>query len=1109
MSKSFKYIFYFTTLLIIFTFYNCNESTQQISNTGKTTSLTGKKFKRLPPEKSNIHFTNQILKENETMNCFNFFNIYNGGGVAIGDINNDGLSDIYFTGNQVENKLYLNTGNLTFKDITNNAKIAGKKSWTTGVTMADVNGDGWMDIYVCQSGGAQDSQMRNLLFINNQDLTFTESAKEYGIDDAARSNHAAFFDFDNDGDLDLYVLNHPLGFGDYISTRLNKSKNPSNLETDKLFRNDGGIHFTEVTNSSGIRNYGFGLSISVSDFNSDGWMDLYIANDYSEPDHFYINNGDGTFTDEIHQQMKHISQFSMGSSANDINNDGLTDLLVVDMMAEDNKRKKTNMQGMDLQAFYSNYSLGRHLQYMQNVLQLNRGNGQFSDIAELAGVSNTDWSWSPLICDLDNDGWKDIYITNGIKRDLRNNDFQKEIAKYSTKDIIKHHKEFQKRIPVEPIKNYVFRNNHDLTFTKSESEWGLDYKGFSNGSAYADLDNDGDLDLVINNMDDVAMVFENTSENSNYLRIRLKGNHLNTWGIGAEATIKIGDSIQYSQLSCNHGFLSSSEPIIHFGLGNHSSIDTLIVTWSDGKSNIYHHIKSNQILTVEYSQSQKNIFHSNAPEVNFKFQDVTHSSQINFIHQEQFYEDYDKEILLPHRYSQNGPFVTVGDVNHDGLEDFFVGGSSNQSGILFFQKSNGTFIHSPNQPWKQHLQQEDMDAIFIDIDNDDDLDLYIASGSNEWKKNSPMYQDRVYVNDGQGNFQYDANRIPINHSSTSTLAAADFDKDGDIDLFIGGRITPGKYPFSPESSLLVNKNGKFENQTNAIAPELKNIGMITDALWVDYDQDQDLDLILSGEWMPITIMKNESGKLINITDHTHLDDFTGWWYSLSSGDFDGDGDLDFIAGNLGLNSKYQTTNGPLEVYAGDLDKNNTHDIILGYYSGNQCYPLRGKTCSSQQMPSLSQKIPTYDAFSSSNIFDVYGPELNNAFHKKANWFASSYIENMGNDSFKVTSLPSLAQLSPINKTLSMDLNKDGYLDLITGGNMYSAEIETARHDASYGMILLGNGSGQFTPIENHISGINLDGDIKDFDIITDQNNNSYLVITRNNDSVLLKKILIK
>lgn len=1101
------FITYFSAAIMVFSFIGCNESSQKKQVQTPTSPQIKSKFQALSSEKTNIRFTNTIVKETEEMNCFNFFNMYNGGGVAIGDINNDGLADIYFTGNQVDNKLYLNTGNLTFKDITTKAQVSGKKEWTTGVIMADVNGDGWLDIYVCQSGGQNASDMKNLLFINNQDLTFTESAEKYGLADGARSNHAAFFDYDHDGDLDAYILNHPLGFGDYITTRLQKAKNPSDLETDKLFRNDGD-HFTEVTKEAGIRNYGFGLSISPADYNNDGWIDLFIANDYSEPDHLYINNGNGTFTDSIHQQMKHISQFSMGSSANDINNDGLTDLLVLDMMAEDNKRKKTNMQGMDIQAFYTNYALGRHLQYMQNVLQLNRGNGQFSDIGELSGISNTDWSWSPLICDLDNDGWKDIYITNGIKRDLRNNDFQKSISKYSSKDIIQHFKELQAQMPSVPIDNYVYQNNQDLTFAKKESDWGLNYKGFSNGAGYADFDNDGDLDLVVNNMDAEALIFENTTESTNFLRIKLDGKNLNTWGIGAKITLITGEQMQHNILTTNHGFLSSSEPIVHFGLGNISKVDSLIIDWPNSKQSIYVNPKINELLTITYGDIQNPKTHSNS-ELNFSFQNNTSKSQIDFVHQEEFYEDYDREILLPHRYSQNGPFVTVGDVNGDGLEDFFVGGASKHSGKLFIQKANGSFAHASSQPWQQHKDQEDMGVSFIDIDNDQDLDLYVASGSNEWAENSPMYQDRIYVNDGRGNFQFDPTLLPENHTSTSAIAVADFDQDGDQDIFVGGRITPGKYPFTPKSYLLINQNGKFMDQTQSLAPELDNLGMITEAIWADYDQDQDLDLILSGEWMPITIMKNESGKLSNVTAMTSLNNHTGWWYSVAIGDFDNDGDIDLIGGNLGLNSKYQTKDGPLEVYAGDLDKNNSHDIILGYYSENQCFPLRGRTCSSQQMPSISKRIPTYDAFGNSSLSDVYGKELDNAFHKKANWLATSYFENIGNDSFLIHELPSLAQLSTTNKIIPVDLNEDGYLDLVIGGNMYSAEIETARHDASYGLVLLGTGNSQFTPIENYDSHLNLDGDIKDFDFIKDVNQNIQIIATRNNAPILLQKVLTK
>ena len=1100
------------SILFILINVSCSAETKQSNppqSSQKEESHANNQFEVLESSESHITFKNEIIKETEDLNCFSFFNIYNGGGVAIGDLNNDGLADIYFTGNQVENKLYLNSGNLEFEDITASSNTKGSSIWTTGVTMADVNADGWLDIYVCQSGSKNNSgeEMKNLLFINNHDLTFTESAEAYGLADMARSNHAAFFDYDNDGDLDVYILNHPLGFGDYITKRLEKAKNPKDSDTDKLFENNGNNTFTEVTNGAGLRNYGFGLSVSISDYNNDGWSDIFVANDYSEPDHLYMNNGNGTFTDKIHESMNHISQFSMGSDAGDINNDGLVDVFVLDMMAEDNKRKKTNMQGMDIQAFYTNFGLGRHLQYMQNMLHLNRGNNQFSEIAELAGIANTDWSWSPLMLDLDNDGWKDIYITNGIKKDLRNNDFQKSIKGISYQEIITNHSEISAKIPSKPINNYAYQNQKDLTFKKANTDWGLNYTGFSNGAAYGDLDNDGDLDMVVNNMDSESIIIENKTEASNYFRVKLSGDDNNPFGIGTKVEIKVDGNRQFQQLYLGHGFLSSSEPIVHFGIGSGTRIQELLITWPNGNSKLYSDLEGNQTFTANQSDAIQLPLTSNETDFAPYFKSIYAQTGVSFSHEETFYEDYDTEILIPHRYSQNGPFIAIGDVNNDKLDDFYIGGAAGFSGKLFLQTSSGKFTESKSQPWANHSAMEDLGSLFFDADGDNDLDLYIASGSNEFPKNTPNYQDRLYINDGAGNFIYEENRIPKNTSSTSKVTAGDFDNDGDLDLFIGGRIVPGEYPTTPKSSLLINTNGVFTDQTKELAPELEYIGMVTDALWVDYDNDNDLDLVITGEWMAITIMNNDNNTLKNNTVDSGLAEKTGWWYGITSGDFDNDGDIDFMAGNLGLNSKYQTTYGPLEVYAGDLDNNGKHDIILGYYSEGECFPLRGKTCSSQQMPGLNQKIPTYDIFGSSNILDVYGESLNSAFNRKANWFASSYIENLGNGTFNITALPNLAQLSATNSLITMDVDKDGNLDVILGGNMHSAEIETARHDASYGLILLGDGTGNFNVLENRFSGLNLNGDIKNMQVIKGAVNEPLILVGENWSALKVLQIL--
>jgi len=1096
------------TLAIILLLVACENSSKHPAPKNISTSkpLTPKKqtgFKLLPAKETGITFNNKSAEETASMNCFNFFNIYNGGGVAIGDINNDNLPDIYFTGNDVSNRLYLNQGNFKFKDITETAKVSGESNnWTTGVTMADVNGDGYLDIYVCLSGGKDSNpeHRANLLFINNKDLTFTEQAKSYGINDQAFSNHASFFDYDKDGDLDLYVLNHPADFGDNIRARLQKSKKPSAFETDKLYKNNGDNTFTDITQQAGLINYGFGLSVSIADVNNDTWPDIFVANDYSEPDHLYINTGKGTFEDKVQTAFPHISQFSMGSDIADINNDGLQDILVVDMIAESNRRKKTNMSSMQPEAFYQNVQLGRHFQYMQNMLHLNNGNGSFSDIAEMAGISNTDWSWAPLFCDLDNDGLKDIFITNGMRRDIRNNDFVKKLKKLSHNQIKKNIRSLVGQIPTERVANYAFQNKGDLTFQKSGASWGLNFSGYSNGSAYADLDQDGDLDLVVNNLDDIALIYKNTiHKNPKYIQITLKGSDQNSFALGAQIKIETASGEQFGQLNTNHGFLSSSDPTFHFGLGNDSIVKQLSVQWPNGKTTILSDVPGNQKLVIHQGSTISTLVQTK--EQNKYFKDITEQAGLNYTHQESGYFDYENEKLLPHLYSRNGPFTAVGDVDKNGLEDFYVGGAAGYPGALYLQNRKGKFFLSSQKTWEKDSKYEDMKSLFFDYDQDGDLDLYVVSGSNEWPEGSPNYQDRLYKNNGKGVFEK-TNALPEFSISGSSVISNDIDNDGDLDLFIGGRLSPQKYPNPANSLLLINEKGRFIDRTSELAPSLFNLGMVTDASFSDLDGDGDADLLISGEWMPLTLLYNESGSFINKTGQSGLDSYTGWWYSLNPFDFDGDGDLDFIAGNLGLNSKYKVKNGPLKVLGGDLDKNGKSDIVLAYHENGTCYPVRGKQCSSQQMPGLNKKFKSYQAFANASLQDIYG-DMNKTIELEANHLQSSYIENLGNGKFHVKPLSSRSQISPILKSISYDVNSDGNMDVIYAGNMYSAEIETCRHDASIGGVLLGDGKGNFSDFTWSSSGFLATGDVKDIQLITGNNQSSSVLISRNSDNIKL------
>jgi len=1099
-------IFSFTIniLALILILFACNSPDSKQNDATKVNQgdlESNLQLKLLPVSVSGINFKNNLPEPTEEWCCFAYFNIYNGGGVAIGDINNDQLPDLYFTGNAVPNKLFLNKGGLSFEDITENAGVAGNNSWTTGTVMADVNSDGLLDIYVCITGSRfdQPDERKNLLFINNGDETFTESATKHGIDDNGFSNHAVFLDYDNDGDLDLYVVNHPKFFGPLIHERLELEKNPKIEESDKLFENNGQGIFKDVTKQANLLYYGFGLSVNTADFNNDGFLDIYVANDYSELDKYWLNNGDGTFTDVVKTSFPHVSQFSMGGDAADFNNDGWIDLLTVDMMAETNRRKKTNMSAMNPTAFAMNVEVGRHYQYMQNVLQVNNGNNTFSDVAEMGGLAYTDWSWSALFGDVNNDGNKDIFISNGERRDVRNNDFSKNIAaKNSTDHLIQHAKEYVAMIPEEPLENYLFINNGDLQFDKKGASFMSSYKGYTNGAGLADLDNDGDLDLVVNNIDDVSMIFENTMQ-GNYLKVGLTGNNKNKFSLGARVVISVDNKKQLFELTSTRGFLSSPEPIAHFGLGKNETIDELTVTWLGGKTIKMNNVPANQLLTLHESDAVQ----SSAPKPNSKklISKVSTKAQLNFKHKEIEYDDYKKEILLPHKYSQQGPYISTGDINGDGFEDLFVGGAHGQAAQLFMQNQNGTFQLKSQQTWTNDKHYEDIGSVFFDADGDSDLDLYVVSGSNEWEAGSENYTDRLYINNGRGDFKRTMDAIPSITESGSCVKAGDVDGDGDLDLFVGGRVVPGKYPYSPNSFLLINEGGKFSDATSSITKD-SDFGMITDAEWCDYDGDSDLDLVIVGEWMTPRFFTNEQGKLKEVTGSLQLGSYFGWWYSLTADDFDNDGDIDFIAGNLGLNSKYTTKDGPIEVYSDDFDGNGSNDIVLTYYNQGGCYPVRGRQCSSQQIPDIEKKFQTYDAFGSAPVESVYGQgALQSSLHHKANWMNSSYIENKGNGTFKVIALPAAAQVSTVNGIVVDDVNGDGIKDLIIGGNMYHAEVETCRHDASIGLVLLGDGKGGFKPLSYSESGFYAPGDIKDLKAINRADGSKLLLVTENNNDL--------
>ncbi len=1059
-------------------------------------------FVLVPSEHTGVKFSND-LRESEEQNILRYPYYYNGGGVAIGDINNDGLPDIYFTGNMTGDQLYLNKGNLQFQNVTRTAGILSANLWTTGVTFTDINNDGWLDIYVCRSG--QRNFRNNLLYINQGNGKFKESAKQYGLNDNGYSVQASFFDFDIDGDLDLYLVNHSVKFFASQEQLFASRKNPDPFEADKLYRNNNDGSFTDISKDAGINHFAFGLSASVGDLNRDGLPDLYVASDFFEPDFLYINQGDGTFINRLNESFGHISFSSMGSDINDINNDGYLDIIVCDMLAADNYRKKANMAGMDPARFQRMVKEGYHYQYMQNTLQLNTGVGRFSEIAQLSGVSETDWSWGPLLFDVDNDGFKDLFISNGIRRDIQHKDnvvylpqLANPAARIKALDIIE-------KFPVAKIKNYLFKNSDGLSFLNQSDLWGVDHEGFTTGAAYADLDRDGDLDLVFNNIDDEASIYENIfSDNfpkeSNYLQLTLAGTADNELGVGATVKVTADGMVQYQNLQLTRGFQSSVEPVIHFGLGTAKIIDEVEIQWPNGTYSYLHNVSSNQRLQIR--QDKTGGQEGKTPNAKPLFTEITQDMGLNHYHQEQPFDDFEKEILLPHKYSQLGPCLVVGDINGDSLEDFYIGGAKGFPGELYVQDNTGGFKSNATYTWEADKQFEDTGGHFFDSDSDGDLDLYVASGSNEWTDGSAMYQDRLYINNGNGSFTRAENALPDLPISSSVVRSADYDNDGDPDLFVGGRQRPGQYPKPVSSTVLVNDGGIFTDLTSQIAVDLQEIGMVTDAQWTDFDSDGDIDLMLVGEWMPITFLENRDG-IFYPYQASSTRNTNGWWYCLAQADVDKDGDMDYVAGNLGKNYKYQASmQEPFEVFSDDFDNNGTLDIVLGYHQQGKVFPLRGKQCSSEQMPFIKEKFPSYSSFASSDLLQVYGQEnIEKAYHLQAFTFASVFIENLGNGQFKITELPLEAQFSSVNGIIIEDFNSDGLLDMLLAGNMFQAEVETARNDASTGLLLKGNGGNNFYPVAAYASGFYAPWDVKNIQVLR-QKHGTPLIVVANNDHQL-------
>ncbi len=1047
-----------------------------------------KLFTKLSADKTGINFRNLIKEDNQEFNIVMYPYYYNGGGVAVGDINNDGLTDICFTGNMVKNRLYINKGNMQFEDITERAGIAKKEGWCTGVTMVDINGDGNLDIYICRSGLTNMAYRKNLLFINNGDLTFTEKANEYGLDDAGYSTQSSFFDYDKDGDLDIILINQSTpefskGKIEYVQMRNQKA---DSTLCNKLFRNDNG-YYINISEAAGITSnpLSFSLGISTADINKDGWPDIYIANDFKEPDYFFINNKNGTFTEQLNKSFAHTSLYAMGIDVADYNNDALPDLIELDMLPEGNHAQKMHMGTDGFDQYNLLFKKGMPYQYMKNSLQKNNGDGTFSEIGQLAGVSNTDWSWSSLLCDFDNDGLKDLFITNGYKRD--NTDIQ--FVKYSMDQSVNMQRggaavslpEYIARMPGIKIENYIYKNSGNDKFVNRIIEWGLDEKTLSHGAAYADLDNDGDLDIITNNTDDYAGIYQNNAailEKNNYLKIKLQGVKQNSLGFGTKVYVMKSGQTFYQEQTPVRGYCSSVDAVLNFGIGKITDIDSVRIVWNDNSTQVLKAVKANQTLICKQINAATSWDYSDGKVATLL---KTDTFGIGFIHTENDFNDFTVQTLLPNYLSRQGPCSAVADINKDGLEDFFLGGAKGQVSKIFMQKANGQFAVSTQTALDREITSEIVAAIFFDADNDGDNDLYAASGGYEFAENDAVLQDRLYMNDGKGNFSKKENALPPMLTSKGCVKAADIDGDGDMDLFVGGRVVPGKYPVTPDSYILVNDGkGNFTNATATVCGALKKTGMVTDAVWADINNDKQPDLIVAGEWMPVKIFLNQKGKLTDASStYIHFES-SGWWNTINASDMDGDGDVDLIIGNCGSNTQFKVSEKePMQLYYKDFDENGSIDPVLCYYINGVSYPAASRDDLTDQLPLLKKKFLEYKDYANATITDIFsGEELRDANTLKAATMQTLYLENQGTKGFIKHDLPLEAQYAPVYAIITVDVNKDGKKDILLAGNNTWTRIKFGRYSANHGVLLLGAGGGNFKYVPQIKSGLSLRGNVR-------------------------------
>ena len=1079
-------------------------------------------FTQLDPGKSGIYFSNDISENDSARSFINEFG-YMGGGVGIGDFNNDGLKDIFFTGNQVSSRLYINKGDNHFEDITQQAGLSTHE-WATGVSIVDINHDGYDDIYVSVFGKNLLHRAKNLLFINQHDLSFREAAAEYGLADTGYSTQAVFLDYDRDGDLDMYLSNYLLNGpnANYLFPRDSSGRSPAN---DKLYRNEGYSPrlghdvFTDASMQAGIKEDGYGLGLVAGDFNDDGWPDIYVANDFVSNDELWLNNHKGGFSNVIAKAMRHQGYSSMGADAADLNNDGLQDIVTLDMLPEYNERKKKTFFFMNYDRYQSERSLGYEPEFPRNMLQLNNGNKDgiplFSEIGQLAGISATDWSWSVLLADFNNDGWKDIHITNGIGRDFINGDF----LEFSNNTFAGAGSQEEQRKAVrnklatlKPVTlgNYLFLNNHDHGFSDISAIAGTATPSLSNGAAYADLDNDGDLDIVTSNINQPAFVLINNSRQYNagathFIKLKINGDSLNTRGFGAKIKLYCNGMLQVQEQNPVRGYFSSVDPDLVFGLNKQTAVDSIVIVWPDQKMQVLKEIPADTTLLISWKQAAFPTARR-SDSVKPLLTDITAATGILYRHQENIFYDFGRQRLLPQKYSQMGPFISAADIDGDGITDLFAGNGFNFSGVFITQHRDGTF--STRKLTDSIKMEEDMDCVFLDVDADGDQDLLVTGGDVQYEENAPYNRPRLYINDSRGNFHLDAKAIPAGVATIAgCVRVGDYDKDGYPDLFIGGRVS-NTYPLSPQSYLLKNNKGVFTDVTAAVCPALQQAGMVSAAVWTDFDNDHQTDLIIAGEWMPLRFFKNKKGHLDEVTGATGLGEMDGMWRSIIATDIDNDGDIDLVAGNLGLNCIYKA--GPLtpmRLFAADIDANGSIDPVLFYYIKDgdgirRLYPAIGRSQLAEQVPAIKKKFLHYQDYAQATVEDIFkGKAKENMRSFTCNETRSCWLENRGKGQFLKHALPMEAQFAPVNAILAEDLDGDGYKDLLLAGNEYQADVMIGRYDASYGTVLMGSREKTFNALPLSKSGFILNGDIKSMVLIPAAKGGKLLLAAANNDSL--------